>query len=185
MTHGAVRTAPASLVGQDVIQALKAEASRAPPGCFVEVGVYHGGTAWHLAEIAEGQGRPVYLYDTFAGIPHQAACDSHKLGDFNDTSAELVRHCIPYAHVIEGVFPQSAVAMEPVAFVHLDCDQEQSYREALNYLHPLIVPGGVIWCDDVPCLPGALQAVSEFCRRTGHRLEQLGGEAGHKSVIRF
>ena len=133
-----------------------------PPGAFVEVGVYRGGTAWHLAQLAEQQKRTIFLYDTFTGIPYRTeGLDSHHVGDFGDTSYERVCADIPYATVVKGVFPQSARAMQYIAFVHLDVDQYQSYKDAIKHLRPLMAPGGVIWFDDVGCLPGATQAVEE------------------------
>lgn len=167
-----------SQVSQEVIAALSFGASLAPDGCFVEVGVFQGGTAYHLNEVAKEQVRKLYLYDTFEGIPYCDVCDSHKLGDFNDTSYEKVRDLFPDATVVKGVFPYSAVPMEPIAFVHLDCDQYQSYKDAIQYLAPLMVKGGVMWFDDSPCLPGALKAVTEFF---GDRVKLYVG----KHYVRF
>lgn len=167
---------PHCLVALETIAAFVQRAKATPPGAFVEVGVYHGGTAWHISQAAEEQGRSCFLYDTFAGIPHKASVDSHQIGDFNDTSAQLIRDCIPYATVIEGVFPGSAIEMGPIAFVHLDCDQYESYHDALEYFEPRMVPGGLIWCDDVPCLAGAELALSEFAARH-NRVVQLAEKA--------
>lgn len=132
-----------------------------PPGCFVEVGVYQGGSAWYLEQIAREQGRALFLYDTFCGIPYQDAIDAHRVGDFSDTSYEAVSALLPRAHVIRGVFPGSAVEMPPVAFAHLDCDQYRSVKEAAMYLRPRMVRGGIMWFDDSPCLEGARQATAE------------------------
>jgi O-methyltransferase len=151
-----------TLVGDDVLEAL-AEVSRAtPPGCFIEVGVYKGGTGWLLSQIAEMQGREIYLYDTFTGIPYTDTThgDSHRVGDFSDTSYEAVKDAIPYAHVIQGIFPESAVDMGPIGFIHLDCDQYQSYKDAFDFLIPKCQSGTVIWFDDY-CLMGAAAAVNE------------------------
>ena len=156
---------PHSLVSGEVAAAMCLRAFKTPPGAFVEVGVYHGGTAWHLAKVAETQRRPCYLYDTFTGIPHAEAIDSHAVGDFKDTSVEQVMADIPYATVVAGVFPKSALQMGPIAFVHLDCDQYRSYKEALEYFEPRMVKGGVIWCDDMPALQSAALAINEFTRR--------------------
>jgi len=169
-----------SLVSEDCARALAKLAQSTPAGAFVEVGVYHGGTAWHLAQVAQAQGRPCYLYDTFTGIPYRGELDSHRVGDFADTSVEEVKTAIPYATVVAGIFPDSAVEMGPVAFVHLDVDQYRSYREALAYFQPRMVEGGVIWCDDVGCLAGADAAVKEFCQT--HRLIPIVAE---KTYIRF
>jgi predicted O-methyltransferase YrrM len=164
-------TPPHSLVSVDVAQAFCLRAAATPPGAFVEVGVYHGGTAWHLAKVAERQGRPLYLYDTFTGMPHAEKIDSHVVGDFADTSIEQVIEAIPYATCIAGVFPRSALSMGPIAFVHLDVDQYRSYKEALEYFEPKMVRGGVIWCDDMPALPSAALAINEFARRGTAQLE--------------
>jgi hypothetical protein len=133
-------------------------------GCFVEVGVYHGGSAWHLQELARAQGRPLYLYDTFEGIPHWCEHDGdlgHKVGEFKSNEAE-VRAWLPDAIITRGVFPASALAMPAVAFVHLDCDQYQSVRESCEHLAPLMMDGGIILFDDSPHLAGARRAATEL-----------------------
>jgi hypothetical protein len=162
---------PHSLVDPEVARAMCKLAQGTPRGCFVEVGVYHGGTAWFLAAVAAQQHRALYLYDTFTGIPYRDdAIDSHHVGDFEDTSLGEVQAAVPYGLCIPGVFPASAVKMGRVAFVHLDCDQYRSYRDALWFLHSYMVPGGVIWCDDADCLNSAGTAVREYCEATGRPL---------------
>ena len=164
-----------SLVSEDNTAAFVAQAKATGPGCFVEVGVYKGGTAWNLARAAQEQARPCYLYDTFAGIPYRETFDPHAVGDFSDTSIEAIRRAIPYATVTAGVFPESAIEMGPVAFVHLDCDQYRSYADALRYFQPRMISGGVIWCDDADALEGAGRAVREFAAASGmtiHRAEK-------------
>lgn len=173
-------TAPPSLVGPETIAAMCKLASATPRGCFVEVGVYQGGTAWHLDRLANQQRRRFYAYDTFTGIPYSQDGDSHRVGDFGNTSYEAVRAALMHAYIVVGVFPGSAVPMDPIAFVHLDCDQYQSYTDALEYLGPLIVPGGFVWCDDVPCLPSAARAINEYASRHGRRVS-----VAEKAVIHF
>ena len=151
-----------SQVPPGVIAAMIFAASLAPDGCFVEVGVFQGGTAQHLNELAQKQGRKLYLYDTFEGIPYRDEVDSHQVGDFSQTSYEQVRDLFPQAAVVNGVFPASAVEMEPIAFAHLDCDQYQSYKESIAYLLPRMTKGGIMWFDDSPCLAGANKAVTEI-----------------------
>lgn len=137
-----------SAVPQNIIDSLVRLASTSPEGNFVEVGVYQGGTAWHLARLAEEQNRKIYLYDTFTGIPFKGDLDYHQVGDFSDTSFEKVRDAIPYATVVQGIFPESAIEMDNIAFVHLDCDQYQSVIDSIAYLKPKMVKGGIIWFDD-------------------------------------
>lgn len=161
--NGSSGTLP-SQVNPTVIEAMTARAAIAPPGPFIEVGVFQGGTAWHLSRLAAAQDRELWLYDTFTGTPHEGPHDSHKVGDFSACSVEDIRAALPHAHVIQGVFPQSARGVEffpqeAVAFAHLDCDQEQSYRDALAFIVPRMARRGILWFDDAPCLPGACRAV--------------------------
>lgn len=156
---------PFSCVGPWNIAELVAAARNAPPGCFVEVGVYKGGTAWHLSRVAQEQGRAIYLYDTFTGMPDNVVdgLDQHKAGDFADTSANAIRDLIPYATVIQGEFPHSALPfMGTVALAHLDCDNYYSVLKSAAWLTPKMASGGILWFDDSPILPGAKKAVEEL-----------------------
>jgi O-methyltransferase len=155
---------PPSLVGPETIEELVAIARDTPAGAFLEVGVFQGGTAWHLWMLARELGRNVYLFDTFRGMPYaEHGLDSHKVGDLSGVDASTIQRSMPGAIVVEGVFPESAVDLElpPLSFVHLDCDQYRSVKESALYLKDLVVHGGVIWLDDSPCLPGALKAAGE------------------------
>lgn len=148
-------------------------ARKSPRGAFVEVGVFQGGTAAQLYDLAREQHRRLYLYDTFCGIPCRDDIDNHHVGDFADCDEGIVRGLFPDAVITAGFFPDSAVPMEPIAFVHLDCDQYRSYCESIDYLLPLMVPGGVMWFDDAPDMPGACKAVTE---RFGDRLQLSVGK---------
>lgn len=147
---------------------LETYAAQCPPGALIEIGCNHGGFGYGLAQIAKQQGRQCYLYDTFEGMPYAAADDIHPVGDLK-ADYEEVKELIPYAHVIKGVFPQSAVEMGPIAFAHIDVDQAQAHTESLEYIVPRLVVGGCIWFDDVPRIKSATRAVSEYlekCERT-------------------
>lgn len=150
-----------SLIGEDVLEEITQAAFKAPYGAIVEVGVYQGGSALRLYQVACEQGRRLFLYDTFTGIPCKDEIDSHRVGDFADTSYEHIKFMFHRADVIQGVFPDSAVPMGPIAFAHLDCDQYRSVLESAQYLEPLMVPGGIMWFDDY-CLEGAKQAINEL-----------------------
>jgi O-methyltransferase len=151
-----------SQVGEDVIAELIERARRTPVGAFLEVGVFQGGTAWHLAKLGAEQQRELYLFDTCTGIPYSSPIDSHKVGDFSGVDVAALRNSLPGATIIPGIFPASAIDLPPLAFVHLDCDQYQSVRESALYLAPLMQPGGVMWFDDSPCLESAKLATREI-----------------------
>jgi O-methyltransferase len=172
---------PHSLVPRSLIDALIREARGCPAGAFAELGVYKGGVAWHLAGVAREQGRALWLFDTFSGIPFADPIDVHKPGDFGDTSREAVALAIPDAVIVAGVFPESAAALDlpGFAFVHVDADQYRSVRAACERFAPLMVPGGVMWFDDYGCLDGATRAVDEAF--AGHIRRTLLGRA----LVRF
>lgn len=157
-----------SLVNRENIAQLLAAAASTPPGMFIEVGVYKGGTAWHLAKLAQEQHRRIILFDTFTGIPcaDPNMGDTHVVGDFSDCSYEAVRDAIPYATVVKGLFPDCVpkvdMIVEPdIAFCHLDVDQYQSYIDCCSYLAQYMIKGGIMWFDDADCLAGAGRAVRE------------------------
>ena len=137
-----------------------------PKGCFVEVGVYQGGSAKVLYSIAQKQGRELFLYDTFKGMPFKGEFDTHDVGLFSDCCVDEIRWNFPKACVVEGVFPQSHIDQKidvpPVAFVHADADQYQTTLDICKTFSPMMVKGGMILFDDYYCVPSCIKAVDEF-----------------------
>src|SRR5208337_749198 len=72
--NGPYKPPPSFLSPEEILRVCK-KAEQTPYGMFVEVGCYRGGLAYHLANVARAQSRPLYLYDTFTGI---ADCDPDK-----------------------------------------------------------------------------------------------------------
>lgn len=152
---------PSSLVSDNGILGLLGVARECPDGCFVEVGVYKGGVAWHLNELARIQGRELHLYDTFTGIPVKAPIDRHNVGDFSDAVLDDVRDAIPGAHFHVGIVDQETIAPERIAFIHVDCDQYESYKAVISQFWPNVVSGGAMLFDDYGHCDGARVAVDE------------------------
>jgi len=149
-----------SLIGPATVAQMCEAAGKTPPGAFVEIGVYKGGSARALADVAVAQGRELHLFDTFTGMPIADERDSHKVGDFADTDEATVRALIPEAVFHVGVFPATAPAdMGPIAFLRIDADQYQSYMDAIAWATPLMAKGGLMWFDDCGVLPSADRAV--------------------------
>lgn len=151
-----------SVISDDLLERMVGMALVAPDGAFAEVGVFQGGSASRLYAIAQRQGRELYLYDSFSGMPVASEIDSHKLGDFSDCSVEKIVQAMPKAKVLMGTFPESAVMMPPMAFVHADADQYESTAAVCRVFAPLMVPGGVILFDDYRGLAGCIKAVDEY-----------------------
>jgi O-methyltransferase len=157
---------PPSVVSRAAIYHLLGLAVDTPPGCFVEVGVYRGGTAWHLARLARETGRAIHLFDTFSGMPEAGPEDlQHKIGDFADCSEAAVRSAIPDAVFHVGMFPHTMPKdMSPIAFAHIDCDQYASIKACIRHLWPLIVPNGIMLFDDYSHTSGAKLAIDQEFR---------------------
>ena len=152
-----------SLIPSDVLTALIKTAKSTPPGPWVEVGVYQGGSA--LALYAVRDNRTLHLFDTWTGIPvcDPSKGDTHKIGEFDGRSEfiELQRK-MPDANFYEGVFPSTLPDdLCGIAFCHIDVDQYASVSDCIKTLEPRLCPGGVMWFDDFHDLPGARRAVLE------------------------
>lgn len=139
-------------------------------GGVAECGVYQGGTAYLLAEVAAKYGRQLSLFDTFAGMPEtDRAKDRHVQGDFADASLGDVRQYLSAFNNVEyfaGLIPGTlaAVADRRFCFVHIDLDIYGAIRAATEFFYERMERGGVIVYDDYghPWCPGARAAVDEF-----------------------
>jgi predicted O-methyltransferase YrrM len=155
---------PGSCMAPWDLLTLASWASGTPPGCFVEVGVYHGGSAYQLNRVALNQGRKLYLYDTFEGLPYDAPIDTLRAGELATSSLEEVRAAVgDHPFIVKGVFPNVGILPPaPIAFAHIDVDQYQSHIDTCRALAPRMASGGIMWFDDVPVLEGARQAVRDL-----------------------
>ncbi len=162
---------PRSLVplhAKYVLYCCALDATRRCDGDIAECGVYKGGTAKILAELAPS--RPLHVFDTFEGMPEtDPAHDLHKAGDFSDTSLASVRDYLSdhkNATCVEGLIPGSLEVIHDrtFSFVHIDLDIYSAIKGACEFFYPRMQPGGVLLFDDYgyPSCPGARAAVDEF-----------------------
>lgn len=151
-----------------------AKRAKAVKGDAAEVGVYRGGTARLLGRVFGGD-RTLRLFDTFSGMPEtDAAKDTHRKGDFADTSLEGVKAALaglPALDFRPGFFPETAKGLEDAAFsfVHVDVDIHRSVKDACAFFYPRLAPGGVMVFDDYAArgCPGVKPAVDEFFAKAG------------------
>lgn len=148
-------------------------------GDVVEIGVWRGGTAKALAEVAPG--RFVHLFDTFSGMPEpKSETDIHKVGDFADTSLASVESALKGFRNVKfypGLFPGTMpVGMPRICFLHLDVDIYQSTKDGLEKFFPLLNVGGIILIDDYgrTSCPGVKVAVDEFAAANQCQIEIVG-----------
>lgn len=157
--HATRRLVPMLLSDAAALQILIAvRAARRLDGAMAEAGVFQGGSARLICH-AKGD-TPLHLFDVFETLQaNDAATASGDAATVRDhfrtthgrrSAVETLLAPYPGVHVHAGVFPETAyvVADERFAFVHLDLDLPGATRDALDFFHPRLVPGGILIGDD-------------------------------------
>jgi hypothetical protein len=170
------------------------------PGAIVECGVWRGGSmmaaALTLNRLRRAD-RPLWLYDTFAGMTEPTPEDvdflgrpaghllrQHGPGDaqsircvspLDEVRGNLIRTGYPASLVrfVRGPVEQTLRDHKPghIALLRLDTDWYESTRAELVHLMPRLSSGGVLIIDDYGHWQGCRRAVDEFFDR--HRVPML------------
>jgi hypothetical protein len=178
------------------------------PGCFVECGVWKGGSSAMMALAVKnaGQKRHLHLFDSFEGLPEPTEKDGEqaaiysggrnqgKLATVNQCWAGLdeVRHLIldeikvpeELAHFHVGWFqntiPVDAGQLGLIALLRLDGDWYDSTKICLEHLYPLLSPGGIIILDDYYYWEGCRKATDEYRLKNNINspIQQIDVDAG-------
>lgn len=153
-------------------------------GDLVECGCARGGSAAMVALTQKSLGcrRPIWLFDTFEGLPAPSANDpDREIADiYTGTcvgSVEAVQRFFdslgigPNLHLIKGLFQDTLPKRRPerIALLHIDGDWYDSVKTCLESLFDLLSPGGIIQFDDYGYWQGARKAVDEFLSARGIR----------------
>lgn len=136
-------------------------------GSLIELGVYIGTTAAEIQRANHRQ-KPLYLVDSFEGLPAPTAEDSDtqglKEGDWKADYEEIMRKFPqPNIHVVKGVIPEVFklwYAME-FCFAHLDLDFYKATLDSLEFVEPRLVNHGIIMVHDAHLL-GVKRAISTY-----------------------
>ena len=117
-------------------------------GSVVEYGSLHGGSGAVIAEAIKHFGeKPIWLFDTFSGIPESKyGLDHHWNGSFSDNSFAQVRDAFSDMHnvtVIKGNIcdTYNTVCDGPISFGYLASDTLESGELLMNYMWPKLSPG--------------------------------------------
>lgn len=162
------------------------------PGCFVECGVWRGGSALLMVLTLLSRGvrnREIFLFDTFAGMTppgpldrdhHGAEADALMAGAQGPEIAALVKAACPLdevralleasgydmrlVHFVEGDVGETLPRTQTlrIALLRLDTDFYDSTLAELHHLYPRLVRGGVLIIDDYGHWQGARQAVEDY-----------------------
>ena len=142
---------------------------------MAELGVFQGSSAQIICEAKKS--RPLYLFDTFAGMPDPGPneTDFLKKGQFAAGLPRVKNLLRGYDNVTfcPGEFPKSAASLPPArfSFVHLDADLYSSTLAGLEYFYPRMLPGGIIITHDYSTLPGVARACRRICNRKARRFD--------------
>jgi O-methyltransferase len=154
-----------------------------PAGAIVECGVGKARTFTILAYLA--QGRTLYGFDSFEGFPNPTNEDisprNPQKGQWayltpGDVLRILTTAGMPTNNIklYKGFFQNTIPKFppQPIAFLHLDVDLYQSYKDCLA-LSQYVVPGGIILFDEyhMDAWPGATKAINEWISETRHILQ--------------
>lgn len=174
----------------DLVEVVRLIHKQGIQGEFIEAGCAQGGSALVIAAVKD-PARPFSIYDTFELIPppsEQDGADVHRRyetiisGQAQGIKGELYYGYLPdlyervrlsferygmpvqvnQIHLVKGLFQDTLIPAQPVAFAHLDCDWYESVLTCLQRIEPLLVPGGVLVIDDYDDWSGCKKAVDEY-----------------------
>lgn len=165
------------------------------PGAMVEFGCHSGRTAALLASIVE---KPLYLYDSFEGLPDRAPQDAGAIAYFKAGALAVDRAEVskmfeslklrePIVHKVWFNQIQPDQLPESICFAHLDGDLYTSIRDSLRLVYARMVTGAACVIDDYGWsgLPGVQVAVDEYLRDKPEKARPLvtGNPEGCQAVI--
>jgi hypothetical protein len=149
-------------------------------GDLIECGVFRGGSLVQIGRMAlkMAPSKKVFGADTFEGHPFDHPEDIpadnqlvHRKGLFSGTDYNLVsnilrRNRLDNTVLLKGMLRDTLpiVGDRTFCFAHLDVDLYTSTKQALEFVEPRLVSGGVIIFDDYGGFdtPGVEKAVSEL-----------------------
>jgi SAM-dependent methyltransferase len=159
-------------------------------GLFIEAGCALGGSAILIAQLKKPN-RRFNVYDVFGMIPSPSNKDGNDVIErydviqqgksigingqtyygyrnnlMEEVKANFLNFNLPLEpnniHLIQGLYEDSLVIREPVAFAHIDCDWYASVMVCLTRIVPHLVKDGGIIIDDYQTWSGCKTAVDEY-----------------------
>ncbi len=161
-------------------------------GCFVECGVWRGGSSMLIAKMLSNRhirDRKIYLYDTFEGMSEPTKNDMDLRGasaaallkenendkkdsvwclaNLPDVQNNLRSTSFPEENLVyvKGKVEDTIPEIMPedhIALLRLDTDWYDSTKHELTFLYPKLVENGVLIIDDYGHWEGCRKAVDEY-----------------------
>jgi O-methyltransferase len=199
------------LVGTNISEAMwlidKLHTTFDVSGDVCEFGIAEGATSALLANEIRPTKKQLWLFDSFEGLPQPTAKDQLIDDIFNLGSMEAYAGRMSYAatevekrlnsigfpqertRVVPGFIEESikeAVLPTAVCFSYVDFDFYEPIVIALDFLHSVLSPNGIVVVDDYGFFSsGAKSAVDEFVAKHSkeYRLEFPPTWAGHFAIL--
>lgn len=175
---------------ETLIAALQRIEAQQIPGILIEAGVAMGGSAIATAK-TKAQTRPLHLYDVFELLPPPGEWDDpHAQKTYEEflkgnvtglTNLNYVKHANhlldfiiqnmrkfkidpgkEHIHFHKGLFQDTLVIDETVAFAHVDCDWHDSIVTCIERIAPHMAIGGIMLFDDYNSFSGCRKAVDNW-----------------------
>jgi hypothetical protein len=156
------------------------------PGCFVETGVWRGGSSIFAKAVFKENGahdRIIWCCDSFEGMPSPSSTDLsiERSADFSDrdylaaTEAEVARNFQKLGllddnvRFLKGWFCDTlpTAPIGEIAILRMDGDLYESTMDALKGLYHKVSNGGYVIVDDYKSWKGCRTAVDEFREGNG------------------
>jgi hypothetical protein len=144
----------------DLIQLVKA--TKDVEGSILEFGSLHGGSGAVLVEAANHYGKkPVYLFDSFDGIPDSRyGLDYRWSGAFSNNSYQEVKNAFKdcdNVKVVQGNLCETYKTIEgPVSICYVASDTLESGEILLNHFWPRLSENGIMLVCDYGSYPNCL-----------------------------
>lgn len=162
-------------------------------GIFLEAGVAMGGSASVLAKTKRPE-RELRLFDVFTLLPPPGAEDGAKaqlvyegfqrgkatttpdvnylkhsgdlltftIANMREVGIEPARDKVTF---VKGLYEDTLILDEPVAFAHVDCDWFDSVNTCIDRIADFVSPRGIILFDDYQSFEGCQRAVDAWLAR--------------------
>lgn len=165
------------------------------PGDMAEFGCHMGRTAVVMAHLST---KPLWLYDSFQGLPPRSPQDEGALKHFKQghlaTTQDKLREYFQKYNLREPIvhagwfnsIPHDKLP-ERLCFAHLDGDLYESIRDSIRLVYPRLVKGGACLIDDYGwCgLTGVKVAIDQYMKDKREPVQPLvtGSDHGFQAVI--
>lgn len=174
---------------QNVVRICEVLEQEGIPGAVVECGVLDGGGSALMAHATRRSGRPVHMFDSWAGLPPATPEDgavamkwvSQIVGSparmFEVMRALHIEPSRLHAHRgwFHDTFPNVVGTIDTLAMLHVDCDFFDPVKLTLETWYPKLSPGGFVQIDDYDAFSGCRKATDKFLAKHPEiRLETWG-----------